>query len=114
MSLGSRIEEWPLEERPRERLYHQGASALADAELLAILLGTGTRGRNAVELARELLVSFGSLSGLAARAVTELAGRRGVGRVKAVRLAAAFELSRRLRSRTSCASRSPMASPIPA
>jgi len=99
MSMGSRIEEWPLEERPRERLYHQGASALADAELLAILLGTGTPGRNAVELARELLVAFGSLSGLAARAVNELAGRRGVGRVKAVRLAAAFELSRRLRSR---------------
>ena len=86
MAIGSRIEEWPLEERPRERLYHQGADALADAELLAILLGTGTRGRNAVELGRELLVAFGSLSALA-------------GRAKAVRLAAAFEMSRRLRSR---------------
>lgn len=99
MAIGSRIEEWPLEERPRERLYHQGAAALADAELLAILLGTGTRGQNAVELARDLLVSFGSLSALAGRSVTELSGRRGVGRVKAVRLAAAFEMSRRLRSR---------------
>ena len=73
--------------------------ALADAELLAILLGTGTRGRNAVDVARDLLAHFGSLSALAGRSVAELAGVRGVGRAKAVRLAAAFELSRRLRSR---------------
>ena len=99
MATGTRIGEWPVEERPRERLYHHGAAALADAELLAIQLGAGARGRNAVELARDLLVSYGSLSALAGRGVAELAGRPGMGRAKAVRLAAAFELTRRLRSR---------------
>ena len=90
---------WPVEERPRERLYHKGAEALADAELLAIQLGTGAPGRSAVEVGRDLLVQYGSLSRLAARPVSELSALRGVGRAKAVRLAAAFELSRRLRSR---------------
>ena len=100
MAGAGRIEAWPSEDRPRERLYHKGAEALADAELLAIQLGTGTPGQSAVELGRELLIRYGSLSGVAARCVSELAGLRGVGRVKAVRLAAAFELTRRLRSRS--------------
>jgi len=99
MSDGARVDLWPSEERPRERLYHKGAEALADAELLAIQLGTGVSGLSAVELARELLVRYGSLSGLAARSVAELAGLPGVGRVKAIRLASMFELTRRLRSR---------------
>lgn len=94
------IRQWPPEERPRERLYHKGAEALADAELLAIQLGTGGRGRSAVDVARAMLVQYGSLSELAARGVAEIAGMAGVGRAKAVRLAAAFELTRRLRSRT--------------
>jgi DNA repair protein RadC len=93
------IRDWPEEDRPRERLYHKGPAALADAELLAIQLGTGAAGTNAVELARAMLVRYGSLSALAAREVAELAAWRGVGRAKAVRLAAAFELTRRLRSR---------------
>jgi len=93
------IADWPEEDRPRERLYHKGAEALADAELEEIQLGAGVRGTNAVELAREMLVRYGSLSGLAGRDVAELAGIRGVGRAKAVRLASAFELTRRLRSR---------------
>ncbi len=93
------IGQWPVEDRPRERLYHKGAEALADAELVAIQLGAGVRGTNAVELAREMLVRYGSLSALAGRDVAELAGIRGVGRAKAVRLASAFELTRRLRSR---------------
>ena len=93
------IADWPEEDRPRERLYHKGAEALADAELVAIQLGAGVRGTNAVELAREMLVRYGSLSGLAGRDVAELAGIRGVGRAKAVRLGSAFELTRRLRSR---------------
>ena len=99
MAGGAGIGEWPAEDRPRERLYHKGAEALADAELVAIQLGAGVRGTNAVELAREMLVRYGSLSGLAGRDVAELAGIRGVGRAKAVRLASAFELTRRLRSR---------------
>jgi DNA repair protein RadC len=97
----SRITAWPAEDRPRERLYHKGPDALADAELVALQLGTGDRGHSAVDVARALLVSFGSLAALAAADVAELAAFRGVGRAKAVRLAAAFELTRRLRSRGS-------------
>ena len=99
MSKASRINDWPSRERPRERLYEKGADSLADAELLALQLGTGTRGQTAVDVAREMLAQYGSLSGLAGREVAELMRVRGVGRVKAVRLAAAFELTRRLRSR---------------
>src|SRR6185436_332392 len=110
MGAGGRISEWPVEERPRERLYHQGAPALADAELIAIQLGSGVAGQSAVDVARGMLVRYGSLSGLAGRDVAELARVRGVGRVKAVRLAAAFELTRRLRSRNG-AERIVLASP---
>lgn len=97
----ARITNWPAEERPRERLYAKGAEALADAELVALQLGTGTRGQTAVDLGRSLLTRYGSLAGLAGRNVAELSGIKGVGRAKAVRLVAAFELTRRLRSRGS-------------
>jgi DNA repair protein RadC len=94
------IEAWPEGERPRERLYWNGPGALADAELLAIQLGSGTRGKNAVELAREMLTAYGSLADLAGRDAAELARMPGVGPAKAARLVAAFELTRRLRART--------------
>src|SRR5215475_2681241 len=86
-------------ERPRERLYWNGATALADVELLALQLGSGTRGRSAVDVAREMLAAYGSLAEVATREVAELARVRGVGPAKAARLAAAFELTRRLRGR---------------
>jgi DNA repair protein RadC len=98
-AAGSGIGRWPSEDRPRERLYHKGAESLADAELLAIQLGAGLAGCSAMDMARDLLGRYGSLSGLAGRGVAELAAVRGVGPVKAVRLAAAFEITRRLRSR---------------
>jgi DNA repair protein RadC len=91
---------WPASERPRERLYFNGPTALADAELLALQLGSGRRGQDAVQVARELLAAYGSLAEVAGRDVIELARQRGVGRAKAARLAAAFELTRRLRART--------------
>jgi len=94
------IDHWPVSERPRERLYYNGADALADAELLALQLGSGRRGRTAVEVAREMLAVYGSLSGVASREVAELARLPGVGRAKAARLVSAFELTRRLRART--------------
>jgi DNA repair protein RadC len=94
------IDRWPLSERPRERLYHNGADALADAELLALQLGSGRPGHTAVEVAREMLAAYGSLAGVASREVSELARRPGVGRAKAARLVSAFELTRRLRART--------------
>src|SRR5262245_40375499 len=93
------IERWPEGERPRERLYWNGPGALADAELLALQLGSGTRGRSAVDVAREVLATYGSLAEVASREVTELAGVAGIGPVKAARLAATFELTRRLRAR---------------
>ncbi len=95
----SQIRRWPLEDRPRERLYRKGAEALADAELLAIQLGTGVPGMSAMDVARDMLAQHGSLSGLSGLGVAELASIKGVGWVKAVRLAAAFEITRRLRSR---------------
>lgn len=94
------LERWPLHERPRERLYTRGADALADAELLALQLGSGTRGRTAVDVAREVLATYGSLAEMAARDPGELARLPGLGRAKAARLASAFELTRRLRART--------------
>jgi DNA repair protein RadC len=103
MGEALQIRDWPEEDRPRERLYHKGPDALADAELLAIQLGTGVPGRSAMDVARELLAQHGSLSAVAALGVTELAHQSGVGRVRAVRLVAAFEITRRLRSRTGAA-----------
>jgi DNA repair protein RadC len=94
------IERWPADDRPRERLFAIGPAALADAELLALQLGSGTRGRDAVTVAREVLATYGSLAEIASREVVELAGVRGIGPVKAARLVAAFELTRRLRART--------------
>src|SRR5213080_2468121 len=94
------IDRWPEAERPRERLYWNGPEALADAELLAIQLGSGMRGRSAVDVAREMLAAYGSLAEVAARDATELAKVTGVGPAKAARLVAAFELTRRLRART--------------
>src|SRR5439155_491378 len=66
----------------------------------ALQLGSGRRGKDAVEVAREMLATYGSLSGVAGREVNELARLPGVGRAKAARLVAAFELTRRLRART--------------
>ncbi len=90
----------PEHDRPRERLYAHGPEALADAELLALQLGTGRRGRSALDLGHELLAAYGSLGELASREAAELAGLAGLGRARAARLVAAFELARRLRART--------------
>jgi DNA repair protein RadC len=89
------ILDWPESDRPRERLLRQGAQALADAELLAICLRTGVRGKSAVELARELLGRFGSLRGLLAAAADGLPGTRGLGEAKRAQMLAAVELARR-------------------
>jgi len=93
------LERLPPPERPRERLYECGPDALADAELLALQLGSGRRGMSAVEVAHDVLATYGSLAEIAGREARELAQVKGVGRAKAARLAAAFELTRRLRAR---------------
>jgi DNA repair protein RadC len=94
------MERWPVGERPRERLYWNGPGALADAELLALQLGSGTRGQSAVDIAREMLAAYGSLAEVAGREAAELAQQRGVGPTRAARLVATFEITRRLRART--------------
>jgi DNA repair protein RadC len=96
MADALRIHDLPPSERPRERLREKGAGALSHEELLAILLRTGTAGVSALDAGRQLVSQFGSLQRLAAAESGELSAVRGVGRDKAVTLAAAFELARRL------------------
>jgi DNA repair protein RadC len=86
------ISDWPAAERPRERLLARGAAALSDAELLAIVLRTGVRGKSAVELGRELLARFRTLAGILS---ADLAGVKGLGPAKRAQFAAALELARR-------------------
>jgi len=86
----------PTPQRPRERLLALGPEALADAELLAVLLGTGKRGRSALDLGHDLLAEYGGPAGLAGALPAELARRGGIGPVKAARVVAAFNLARRM------------------
>jgi DNA repair protein RadC len=90
------IADMPIDERPRERMLTHGATSLSDAELLAILLGSGIPGKNAIALARELLQQgFTSLSRCNAE---QLAKRGGIGMAKATRILSAFEIARRVAS----------------
>jgi len=82
--------------KPGRKLVELGAPACSDTELLAILIGTGGRGYSAEDVARALLERFGTLDRLMGRRLAELAETRGLGPVKAIRLAAAYELTRRL------------------
>jgi DNA repair protein RadC len=92
-----RIKEWPVSDRPRERLRSSGPEALSGRELLAIVIGSGTEGHSAVDVAAALLQSAGgSLRRLAGIGLTELQRTQGVGPATAARLAAALELGRRL------------------
>jgi len=91
-----RIQDFPLGERPRERLQYYGANALSNAELLAILLRVGRRGENVVELSTRLLIEFGGLAGLAKAGFGDLARIKGIGTAKTAQLKAALELGRRL------------------
>jgi len=90
-----KLTDFPIAERPRERLLRNGAAALADAELLAILLRTGSRGRSALDLARALLVRYGGVDGLLAAPAAEVLRERGLGPSKYCPLLAAVELARR-------------------
>jgi DNA repair protein RadC len=84
------------DQRPRERLLDSGAESLSEAELLAVLLRTGTRGQSAVDVAQQLLAEGGGLRGVARLSAAELQGRPGIGGAKAAALCAALELGRRL------------------
>jgi DNA repair protein RadC len=89
------IRQWPAAERPRERLLQRGAQALSDAELLAIFLRTGVRGRSAVDLARDLIARFGGLRTLMRASEAEFCEQRGLGQAKYVQLQAVLEIARR-------------------
>jgi DNA repair protein RadC len=89
------ITQWALEDRPREKLMQRGLDAMTDAELVAILLGSGTRELSAIALGRKVLDEIGSLGQLARCGVEELLQVKGIGPAKAVTLVATFELGRR-------------------
>ena len=89
------ISDWPKAERPREKLIEKGAAALSDAELLAIFLRTGITGKNAVELARELLTYFGSLTKLCTADLHAFSQLPGMGPAKFAQLQAVMEMARR-------------------
>ena len=89
------IRDWPEGERPREKLLAHGAGSLSDAELLAIFLGSGTRGRDAVATARDLLAEHGPLRALLDRNAKDLTRLNGIGAARACALSAAIELGHR-------------------
>ncbi len=89
------ITDWPADERPREKLLKRGAPALSDAELLAIFLRTGVKGKSAVDLARDLLDQHGSLRSLLAAEQKEFCTSHGLGSAKYAQLQAVLEMGRR-------------------
>ena len=91
-----RICDLPQGERPREKLAQHGPAALDHAELLALFLSTGVKGRSAIEIGRDLIRKYGSMGALGTLPVAELAKEHGIGLAKASKLAAAFELGSRV------------------
>jgi DNA repair protein RadC len=92
------ITEWSLDDRPREKLLLKGDKALSDAELIAILIGSGSRSESAVDLAKRILQqNKNNLNQLARRSINELQKFKGIGEAKAISIVAALELGRRRR-----------------
>ncbi len=96
----TRILDMPAEIRPRERLLSVGDAGLDDAGLIAVLLGTGTKGRSALEIARGLLAAAGGLRGLAGWTPAQMARHPGVGAARGARIAAALAIARRVNGST--------------
>ncbi len=96
MTTNPRIKDMAAKDRPRERLAAKGADALSDADLVAILLRTGTKGYSAIHVAQQLLAKFGTLENLARASPDELRQIKGVGRDKAIALKSAFTLAQRM------------------
>lgn len=90
------IKDIPEDERPRERLFRNGATTLSDAEILALFFATGRAGTSAIELGREMINRFGSLRNMSRATTAELCQIPGIGPAKAAQLAAVFEFGRRL------------------
>jgi len=94
------IKSLPAEERPRERLMRHGPESMSTAEILAAILGSGTKGKNVLDLAQEIVVRFGTLERLSEATVPELQQIHGLGQVKAIQLKAALSLGVRLKRET--------------
>lgn len=94
----TKIKDWPQDERPREKLMNLGPEKLSDAELIAILLGSGTGKVTAVDVAKRLLIEYKGLNLLSERSISDLKRMKGIGSAKAVKLMAAFEIGRRIAS----------------
>jgi len=105
------VKELPLDDRPREKLLLRGSQNLSDAELVAILLRTGKKGKSVLEISRELISNEGNLAKLATRTVDSLQKVSGIGKDKAATLEAAFELSRRILSQAKWFSNQKVTSP---
>jgi len=95
------VHDLPLSERPRERLSKLGSEALSSQEILALILGRGTRGESVIVTAQKLLSRFGNLKNLASASVEELTQIKGIGPAKAAQIKATFELSKRLENSSS-------------
>ena len=96
MNLSSSIKTWSLDDRPREKLIEKGAQSLSNAELLAIILGSGSKDESAVDLAKRILnFAHNSLSDIGRLGIEDLMQFKGVGEAKAVALCSAFEVARR-------------------
>jgi DNA repair protein RadC len=89
------IPDWPAERRPRERLIREGAPALSDEELLAVFLRVGVKGKDAVQLGRDMVLRFGSLQGLFGASLADFSSLHGLGEAKFAQLQAVMELARR-------------------
>lgn len=94
----SKIKDWSHEDRPREKLEQRGPAALTDAELLAILIGSGTQRITALDLAKTLLNEYENIAELAKCNFQELRQFKGIGKVKAIKLVASFEMLRRMQA----------------
>lgn len=105
------IHDLPLSERPRERLLKLGAEALSAPEILALILGRGTKGESVMITAQNLLKEFHNLKGIASASIEELTKVKGIGHAKAAQIKAAFELSKRLESSFDEGEKPPIKSP---
>ena len=94
--MSDRIHDLPQGERPREKLALLGPAALSNAELMALFISSGSKGRSAIDIGRELIAKYGSMGALGSMPVAELAKEKGLGMAKASKLAAAFELGVRV------------------
>jgi len=106
-----KVKDLPLDDRPREKLLIRGPQSLTDAELLAILLRTGTKGVSVIELAQSVIQKYNNLATVAMLSVEALQKSNGIGKDKAAALAAAFEISRRVESQSKWFSNKKITSP---